>query len=268
MNSFEPNLPDNLYPMVSVIVPSFNNAQKIGVTLEGILNQNYPSFEILAIDAGSTDRTLEIINGFRDPRIRLASVSEYNRYDMINKGILLAHGTYINILTPGDFYIHKMTLRMIMALAVEEGRPSLAYCGCLLREADQDVKVLYRKMDLSLLKKGKQPTSLQSCWFHISTFQVIGKFNPRFSQRGALDLFCRFMLNGKLAHVSTKWVLTDYDLRGITRQMVICHFYESFLIVYKYFGIRASLLWFFRQSDFKRYIRLLVRSFKISTLGR
>lgn len=263
----EETLGDHEYPRVTIILPTYNNARNISPTIESLIHQNYPDYEILVVDAGSKDRTIEIIKSYRDPHIRLFAVKGYNRYEMINKGISLAKGTYINILFPGDYYIQKEVLRSMMGFAVKMSEPYLVYCGCLLREAKKDVKILFRQLDAQLLKHGQQPTSLESMWFKNSVFLEIGKFNPNYQLRGGFDFLCRFIENGSLTFQGLNRVLTDYDLRGVTSRMVVTHFYETLMIIIHYFGLVAAFLWLIRQKDIARYFKLWWRSIKVTVKG-
>jgi glycosyltransferase involved in cell wall biosynthesis len=259
---------DYEFPKVSVIVPTFNCAQSIALTLDSLLMQEYPDYEILVIDADSTDRTLEIVNGYRSEKIRLYSVTSSQRYEILNKGISHAKGEYLNFLFPGDFYIYRETLKTMMTLILEHEKPQLAYCGTLLRDGKSEVKILFRTLSLDLLKKGQQPTSLQSCWFKSEAFRELGKFNPSFRLRGGFEFMCRFSLKKDFRAVSIYRVLTDYDLRWVTRRMVLRHFWETLRTIGKYFGLFAMFAWLFKQKDGMRFFKLWMRSLKIAFLGR
>lgn len=259
---------DYEFPSVSVIIPTFNSTEKISLTLESVLEQIYPDFEIIIIDAGSTDRTLEVIKNYRDERIRLYSIPGYQRYEMLNKGISQAKGEYINCLFPGDFYIHQKTLFQIMEAALEDEKPNLVYCGTLIRDGKSDPKVLFRPFTLKLLKKGQQPTSLQSCWFRRETLRNLGKFNTSYQMRGGFELMCRFGLTTGLREKSVSRVLTDYDLRLVTRSMVWCHFSETLRTLYSFFGIIPTIKWLFVQKDFSRIIHIWWKSIKAAFIGR
>jgi glycosyltransferase involved in cell wall biosynthesis len=254
-------------PLVTIIIPTFNCSQSISLTLESILAQEYPHYEIIAIDAGSNDRTLEILQSYEGP-VQLSSSERYNLYEMVNKGIFLAKGQYVNVLFPGDYYIHPRTLLDIMSLACSHNYPHLVYCGTLLRDGKSEVKFLFRPLDLAVLRKGQQPTSLQSCWFKKETFQSIGVFQTHYHLRGGFDFLCRFCLQSQLRFVSFRRALTDYDLRWVTSSMVILHFWETLLIIYRHFGIWSTFAWLGKQKDVKRFFKLWVRRLRVAFLGR
>jgi len=259
---------DYEYPKVSVVIPLYNDAVKVSLTLESILSQTYPSYEIIVVDAGSTDRSINVIKNYRDHRVHIFSVSRARRYEMCNKGISQASGEYINFLFAGDFYIHRYALLHMMETALDSKNPDLVFCGTLLRDGRREAKILLRPLSLSLMQRGQQPTSLQSCWFKTETIRHLGKFNTHYRLRGGYELLCRFCLAKNFRHVETDRVLTDYDLRQVTRAMVYRHFQETFKTILKYFGLFASLRWLFIQKDLSRLVRIWYRSVRLALLGR
>lgn len=250
-------LPANpsLLPFVTILIPTFNCSQILPLTLDSIIYQKYPYYEILVIDGGSTDRTLEVLHGYHS-HIRLCSAPKYEVYPILNQGIALAKGDYINVLLPGDFYIHPKTLWQMMSVAIQQSRPDLLYCATLLRDSQSEVKFLFRSLSLSLLKKGQQPTSLQACWFKKELFETLGNFCTDFQMRGGFDFFCRFCLNRSLRFIALKRAYIDFDLRGVTSSMVIRHFWETSQIIASYFGKWALIKWLARQKEVKRFAKL------------
>lgn len=83
------------YPFVSVIVPVYNDAQRIGKCIESLLNQTYPreKYEILIIDNGSTDETRDVVKKY--PVTLLIEDKIQSSYGARNKGIKNAQGEVI-----------------------------------------------------------------------------------------------------------------------------------------------------------------------------
>lgn len=264
---FEAKYKEAELPKISIIIPTCNNAPLISITLDSVLTQDYPSFEVIIVDS-STDRTLEIIKDYHSDKIRILSVDQCPHYEMLNKGLSQASGSYINCLFPGDFYIYRETLKYMMSLALEHNLPQLVFCGTLLRDGETEAKLLYRGLSLDLLRRGQQPTSLQACWFRTDALQQIGKFNPNYSLRGGYELLCRFCLDKNFQFASAKRVLTDYDLRSVTRQMVLTHFWETLTTIYHYFGLWDTLWWILFQKDTRRFVKLWLKSLKVAFSGR
>lgn len=91
-------------PKVSVYIPLYNREKSIGKAIEGILSQSYKDLELIIIDDGSTDNSLEIVSQYRDKRIKLYQNSQ-------NKGVVftrnrafeLANGEYLAINDSDDY---------------------------------------------------------------------------------------------------------------------------------------------------------------------
>lgn len=84
-----------MQPLISIALPCYNAGNTIVHCLQSILGQSYQNWELLAMDDGSTDDTLERLHSFDDPRIRIISdgVNRGRSY-RLNQAALLAKGTY------------------------------------------------------------------------------------------------------------------------------------------------------------------------------
>lgn len=254
-------------PHVSIIIPCTNSAEKLSGTLESVLAQDYPSFEVIVTDCECAPVT-NVIREYTNDKVHLYVTTSCQRYNLINKGLSQATGFYVNVLFPGDYYLHKGVLTNLMHTALDNNRPHLIYCGCLIRNG-KDIKTLYRPLSLNLLKKGQQPTSLQSCWFRMETLKELGKFNPKYELRGGFELFCRFCLANRYTYIGVNRVLTDYDLRIVTKKMIITHFTETIKTIYIHFGGLTTVKWLlFYQKDIGRLLRLWWKRVKFALAGK
>jgi glycosyltransferase involved in cell wall biosynthesis len=93
-------------PLVSIIIPSFNQGDFIERTLLSILKQEYSNIEIIVVDGASTDQTLEILRRYSDkyPNVQWLSEKDEGYADAVNKGLKLAKGNIIGIQSSDDYY--------------------------------------------------------------------------------------------------------------------------------------------------------------------
>ena len=89
--------------MVSVVIPAYNRERYLADAVDSVLAQTFTDFELLIVDDGSRDRTVEIAKSYRDPRIRLVR-HERNRGVAAarNTGVAEARGAYVAFLDSDD----------------------------------------------------------------------------------------------------------------------------------------------------------------------
>ena len=109
-------------PEISIIMPSYNVGKYIEECLESVVFQTFTDLEILCIDAGSTDGTLEIINQYaaRDKRVKLIRSEKKSYGYQVNKGIELAKGRYIGIVETDDFIEPDMYEALHFLMTVDD----------------------------------------------------------------------------------------------------------------------------------------------------
>ena len=94
---------------VSVIIPVYNCDEYIGATLKSVINQDFDSYEIIVIDDGSTDNSLDIINDtLKDCEIPYKVVHQENGGVSVarNRGISISAGEYL-VFVDADDYIRE-----------------------------------------------------------------------------------------------------------------------------------------------------------------
>ena len=103
----EPRSPSNTrdYPRLSIVTPSFNQAQFLERTILSVLNQNYPHLEFIIIDGGSTDGSVEIIKKYEPWLAYWISERDAGQGDALNKGFQRANGELVGWQNSDDIYL-------------------------------------------------------------------------------------------------------------------------------------------------------------------
>jgi len=122
-------------PKISIITVVFNGEKHIGRTISSVTGQTYPEIEYIIIDGKSTDRTLEIIKGYKGVD-RLVSEPDSGLYDAMNKGLKAATGDYIWYLNAGDQIYNNDTVEKMVAGM--EGTPDIIYGGTMIIDENQN----------------------------------------------------------------------------------------------------------------------------------
>ena len=90
-------------PAISVCIPTYNGAKYIAQTIESILNQTFTDFEIIVSDDGSSDKTLEIVSSFNDPRIvRIDRLSKVGAEANWNNAVANASASLVKLVCQDD----------------------------------------------------------------------------------------------------------------------------------------------------------------------
>lgn len=135
---------------ISVIMPSLNVAAYIEKAVKSVMEQTLKDIEILCIDAGSTDGTLEIIEKMaqEDSRIHVISSDRKSCGYQVNLGIRRAGGEYIGIVETDD-YIEKDMYETLYDCAAWNGFPDIVKCGYRAYWTASDGGSIFKERKLS-----------------------------------------------------------------------------------------------------------------------
>jgi glycosyltransferase involved in cell wall biosynthesis len=101
---------------VSIIIPVYKAEKYIAATVQSALEQTYKNFEILIIDDGSPDRSIDICQQFADPRIRIIRQDNRGLPGARNTGIRHAKGEYLTLLDADDLWLPEKLEKHVLHL--------------------------------------------------------------------------------------------------------------------------------------------------------
>lgn len=115
-------------PVVSVVMPCYNSAAFIEQSVRSVLNQSFHDFELIVVNDGSSDSSLEILQSIKDPRLVVISQPNSGVMATRNHGLMVARGEYVAFLDADDKWREDFIERMLAALLARPDA-ALAYCG-------------------------------------------------------------------------------------------------------------------------------------------
>jgi glycosyltransferase involved in cell wall biosynthesis len=128
-------------PVASVVVSAHNSAAFIGAAVESALNQTLLDLEVIVVDDGSTDGTMDVLRRYHDDRLRVVRQENQGPAGASNTGIRLSRGTYIGFLD-GDDVWHKTKLSRHVRLLEQHPELDLTFSWSrLINEAGQEMSL-------------------------------------------------------------------------------------------------------------------------------
>ncbi len=229
---------------LSLIIPVYNCSEVIGQTLESVYRQEYDPLEVIIIDAGSSDRTLEIMNSYASLISRIYTVPRFHMADMINRGISLASHSYLSFFFPGSYYLSDLTFRTFAQAVHQQSAPDVLYCGSIQRELKRSPRLIQYPFEIKYIKRGLHPATIPACWFRREIFEKVGKFDPHLTLRPGFEFFCRIVCEEGVRVHPIDRVFVDFDYGRFSYGKILRFAAETWEVLSTHFGLRVAIKWF------------------------
>ena len=124
-------------PLITVIIPSYNRAEKILASAKSVLNQTYSNLELIIVDDGSTDNTEEVLSQINDSRLRYIWQENSGACAATNNGIRHANGEYIAFNDSDDTWKENKLERQLET--IQKTGADIVFCKLSIPQADGSV---------------------------------------------------------------------------------------------------------------------------------
>lgn len=125
-------------PLLSIIIPLYNKEHCIRQTLFSILSQSYRDFEIVIVNDGSKDKSVDVVNSINDDRIRLINKENEGVSKTRNRGIKEAKGEWIMFLDADDLLIED-SLQALVSLLKKYPNSNVLCGNYITRTTSRDI---------------------------------------------------------------------------------------------------------------------------------
>jgi len=225
------------FPLVSIIIPCYNNDAFVKKAIESALQQTYKNVEIIVIDDGSTDDSLEIIRSF-DKSIKWETGSNQGAPKARNRGLEIATGEYIKFLDADDILLPDCLERQVeKASQLSSERKAIVYGEAIWINRDGEPlpsnPLLPRQVNEDPIAHILSQCPLTSCPLHKRDYLLeIGGFDPSIPKGQEHDLHLRLVLAGVefIYHSGTVYQYREYSdtnrisNRGLSGKGAMIHF--------------------------------------------
>jgi glycosyltransferase involved in cell wall biosynthesis len=214
-------------PLVSYLILSYNYGHTIGRALESVLEQTYQEIEIVIMDDSSTDNSIEVINSFSDPRVKLIrNPKNLGGSKSFNLGLTHCRGKYISNLDSDDSH-HKDKTRLSVDFL--ESNPDVSILGTWLNARNleggihSDSKEIEAfantAVDLNLISSwiGRNSLSRSSSMVRRSVYDSIGGADPEMIFAPDYELWTRALADGhKFSVLPQRLTTQSYHRTSVT----------------------------------------------------
>ncbi len=252
-------------PLVSIAMPARNAERTLSIAVRSILNQSYHNWELLLMEDGSTDRTLNIARSFDDPRIQVRSDGQCRGMTVrLNQAIMSAHGLYYARMDADDVSYPQRLERQIAYL---QAHPDVDLVGAWTVVFDDQGKAIgkragpERHAEIAARPQAGFPLVHPTFLGHTAWFRQ-QPYHERTSYSQDYDLLLRRHLYSCYANVPE--ILLAYREGHINLRKMAVARWEITGSLIRYFGGRGRVLLVAR-SGLEQALKLSVDVFAVLT---
>ena len=212
-------------PLVSIITPVYNSERFIRQTIQSVLRQTYPHWELLIIDDGSVDNTAQIVQEYRQTEPRISYIYQQNQRQAAarNTGLKHAGGELVAFLDHDDLWLPEKLEKSVGAFLQEE--QDLLFTGIYLFEKEEDLANMEALETVEIENqtyKGKDGLALFLMGNRVPMLTVVAKKEALLAIGGFKDY--------KIADDFRMWLLlliSGYTLRGISPALSLYRMHDE-----------------------------------------
>jgi len=191
----------NPHPRISIVVPSFNQAQYLPETLQSLVDQDYPSLEVIIQEGGSRDGSIAVAEEFvrRYPELfRLYVEKDAGQADALNRGFARTTGDILAYLNSDDTYFPRILHRVAAEIDPSHGRYVIMGRCIFTGEGSRYVGIEHPAEyvnhfeHVAIWKRGFNTVPQPSVFWHRAVWDCCGGLDVNEHHALDYDLFCRF----------------------------------------------------------------------------
>lgn len=181
-------------PKISVVTPSYNQAEFIEETLQSVRDQTYSKVEHIVVDGGSDDGTIEILEEYEDQYdLRWVSEPDRGQSHAVNKGIEMADGEWIGWQNSDDYYSETAFERMYAEICRRPDADVVYGDTYIVDREGVVVNRSYHIQPSTFVQRYANVMAIQGGLFHRRVFDVVGGIDEHYDYVMDTEFFMRLV---------------------------------------------------------------------------
>jgi len=225
-------------PKITVLMPVYNGEKYLRKAVDSILNQTFSDFEFLIINDGSSDDSVNIINSYSDPRIRLVhNEKNLKLVATLNKGFDLAQGEFLARMDCDDI---SLSQRLAKQVEVMDACPEVGVCGSWAKKINGNGEIIgnYRTPTGEKLAKfiwRPSPVIHPTALIRNKIFKQY-RYDQEFMDAEDYELWLRVSRNSRLYNLSDYLLLYRMHSSSVSNTKRTVQVQSAYKAFTKYFG--------------------------------
>ena len=196
----------NDFPRISVITPSFNQAEFLERTMRSVLDQGYANLEYIVIDGGSTDGSVDLIRKHAERLTYWVSEPDRGQVDAINKGLHRASGDWLCWQNSDDVFFPGAFADLAKAASEHPEAGLIVGNMVLIDENDRPLRDLrYVTPDHGAMLAEGMLLANQAAFWRRDVQEAVGLLDERYQCSFDYDWFLRLTTACRGVHVNRSW---------------------------------------------------------------
>ena len=195
--------------MISILLPVYNSELFIKKTIDSVLNNTHKAFELIIINDGSEDNSLDIIKSYDDPRIKLYNKSNSGLIETLNYGIRKCKNEIIMRIDSDDI-IHSQKIEKQLFMFKKNKVALLGTEGYTINnagEVDSSINLPSKHDDILKAMMNYNASLIHpSIMVYKNVLQSVGLYSPKMKHAEDYDLFLRISKIGKISNLNEKLI--------------------------------------------------------------
>ena len=200
----------NYNPRISILTPSYNQGAYIEDNILSVLSQDYPNFEHIIIDGGSTDNTIPILKKYE--HLKWVSERDKGQADALNKGLFMATGDIIGWINSDDYYENNALHEAAAIFNNGEINWVIGNITNLYSDTGECVPQKSPRVTYHALIKNPDIVRQQAAFFRKSAIEMVGGWNAGFYMVMDYDLWFRMARFSDPVMINKNWAY--YRIHG------------------------------------------------------